>query len=195
MRETYAYTILQHKTKRLQKETGNTKLRSIADTGRTPQALFRHAIVRPTKMLFCSPIVFLLSLYMAIVYGYLYLIFTAMPILFEQEYGFSTGSVGLSYIGIGVGSVIGLFIAGGLSDPIVRSLTKKNGGDPKPEYRLHIMIMASLFVPAGLFLYGWTAEKKEHWILPILGTGFLGFGMMAAMVSKQATTFHQGDNR
>ncbi|KAH6877322.1 major facilitator superfamily domain-containing protein [Thelonectria olida] len=184
MRETYAYTILQKKTKRLQKETGNMKLRSVADTGRSPGALFRHAIVRPTKMLFFSPIVFLLSLYMAIVYGYLYLIFTAMPILFQQEYGFSTGSVGLAYIGIGAGSVVGLFIAGGISDPLVRHLTKKNGGEPMPEYRLPIMVIASVFVPAGLFLYGWTAEKGDHWILPILGTSFLGFGMMCAMMGS-----------
>ncbi|KAK7428786.1 hypothetical protein QQZ08_004711 [Neonectria magnoliae] len=182
MRETNAYTILKHKTERLQKETGNTKLRSAADTGRSAQELFRFAIVRPTKMLFFSPIVFLLSVYMAIVYGYLYLIFTAMPLLFQQQYGFTTGSVGLSYLGIGIGSIIGLAISGTTSDSLSRHLTKKNGGEPKPEYRLPVMVIASFTVPLGLFMYGWTAEKNMHWILPIIGTGFLGLGMICAMM-------------
>lgn len=186
MRETYAVTILDQKTKRLRKETGNEKLRSALDTGRSPQELFRLAIVRPSKMLAFSPIVLLFSLYMAIIYGYLYLIFTAMPALFENQYGFSTGSVGLAYIGIGVGSLIGLLIAGALSDPVVRMLTKRYGGEPKPEYRLPALFLASLFVPLGLFLFGWTAEKNYHWFCPILGTAFLGLGMIAAFVCRVA---------
>lgn len=182
MRETYAYAILKHKTEKLRKETGNPKLRSVLDTGRTAQELFSFAIVRPTKMLFFSPIVFLLSLYMAIIYGYLYLIFTAMPMLFESKYGFSTGDVGLTYIGLGVGSLIGLFIAAATSDRTVRHLTEKHGGESKPEYRLPVTIMASFFVPMGLFLFGWTAENGNHWILPIMGTSFLGLGMITAFM-------------
>lgn len=60
--ETYAPTLLAAKTKRLQKETGNMQLRSKFDTGESAKSIFRRAIVRPTKMLCLSPIVFLLSL-------------------------------------------------------------------------------------------------------------------------------------
>ncbi|KAF7552301.1 hypothetical protein G7046_g7463 [Stylonectria norvegica] len=182
-RETYAITILQRKTNKLRKETGNPNLHSALDTGKTPKELFSVAIVRPTKMLLFSPIVFLFSLYMAIVYGYMYLIFTAMPGLFEFQYRFSTGSVGLSYIGIGIGSMIGLVIVGSTSDRSVAYLTKKNGGERKPEYRLPVMFLASFFVPLGLFLFGWAAQKNLHWILPIIGTGFLGLGMVAAFMA------------
>ncbi|CAG7563521.1 unnamed protein product [Fusarium equiseti] len=178
MRETYAYALLDQKTKRLRKETGNPKLRSVLDKGTTTKELFSLAMVRPTKMLLFAPIVSLLSLYMALVYGYLYLLFTAMPTLFEKEYNFSSGSVGLSYLGIGTGSLIGLVISGATSDPLVRYLTKKNGGERKPEYRLPLMAAACLIIPAGLFLFGWTAENKNHWILPIIGTSFLGVGMI-----------------
>ncbi|CAH0047150.1 unnamed protein product [Clonostachys solani] len=182
MRETYAYTILEKKTKKLRQETGNEKLRSAADTGVTAQELFKTSIIRPTKMLLFSPIILLLSLYMAIIYGYLYLLFTALPTLYAKQYGFSTGSIGLTYIGSGVGSILGLALSGGLSDRLMRRLTARNGGEPKPEYRLPTMIIASFFVPLGLFVYGWTAEKNLHWILPIVGMGFLGFGMMCAFM-------------
>ncbi|KAH7149750.1 major facilitator superfamily domain-containing protein [Dactylonectria estremocensis] len=182
MQETYPYTILKRKTQRLQKETENVKLRSVADTGRNPKDLFKFAIVRPTKMLLFSPIVFLLSFYTAIVYGYMYLVFTTMPVLFEGQYGFSTGSVGLTYLGIGVGSLVGIIVAGATLDPLSKHLTKKNGGESKPEYRLPVLIIASITTPTGLFLYGWTAEKNTHWLLPVLGTGFLGVGILCAML-------------
>lgn len=184
MRETYAYALLDRKTKKLQKEAGNMKLRSVLDKGITPKQLIVLAMVRPTKMLFFSPIVFLLSLYMAIIYGYLYLLMTAMPALFEKQYGFSTGSVGLSYLGIGVGSLIGLAFVGATIDHLASYLTKKHGGESKPEYRLPALIVASVPIPVGLLMYGWTAEKNEHWILPIIGTAFLGTGMVAAFVSN-----------
>ncbi|QPC60404.1 hypothetical protein HYE67_002635 [Fusarium culmorum] len=178
MRETYSYTILDNKTKKLRKETGNPKLRSALAKEITTKELFSMAMVRPTKMLLFAPIVTLLSLYMALVYGYLYLLFTSMPTLFVKEYHFSSGSVGLAYLGLGMGSLIGLIISGATSDPLVNYLTKKNGGERKPEYRLPLMAAACLMVPAGLFIFGWTAEKRTHWIVPIIGTSFLGLGMI-----------------
>ena len=73
--ESYPYVILKRKTEKLRKETGNTHLQSALDTGKTPRQLFSFSIWRPLKMLI-SPIIFLLSLYCALVYSYLYLCFT-----------------------------------------------------------------------------------------------------------------------
>ena len=182
IRESYAPTLLAAKTKKLQKETGNQNLRSVYDTGRKPMDLFMFSIVRPTKMLFLSPIVFLLSLYVGIIYGYLYLLFTTISAVFEGQYGWSQGSVGLSYLGIGIGSFIGLFILGGTSDKLLHHLAVKKGG-MKPEYRLPPMIPGSVFVPISLFIYGWSAYYKTHWIVPIIGTSFLGIGMLISFVS------------
>ncbi len=183
MHESYPYVILQRKTSRLRKETGNPHLRSALDTGRDPKELFKLSIVRPVKMLFLSPIVFLISLYMATVYGYLYLMLTTFPRVFQIQYGFSNGSVGLTYLGMGIGSFFGLAFCGAVSDRLVVKLTKRNGGAAKPEYRLPTMFIGALIVPISLFLYGWTADKKVHWILPIIGTAFFGAGMFGVIVS------------
>lgn len=182
IRETYAYVILRRKTRRLQKETGNPNLRSALDTGIPPTQLLRVSIVRPLRMLLLSPIVFVVSLVMGTVYGYLYLAFTTFPRIFEGQYGFSQGTVGLVYIGTGVGSFIGLVVVGALSDRTVVYLTKRYGGEPKPEYRLPAMLIGSVAIPVGLFLYGWTAEKKVHWIAPIIGTAFIGVGLFLIFV-------------
>ncbi|KAK4951834.1 hypothetical protein LTR10_009754 [Elasticomyces elasticus] len=183
MRETYAPTILERKAARLRKETGNPNLRSKLAIDLPPTELFIRAIVRPTKMLVMSPICALMSWYMAFVYAIMYLLFTTFTFVFEENYGFSGSTVGLVYIGCGVGNLLGLAILGKVSDPIMKHLANKhNGGVLKPEYRLPMLMYAGPFIPVGLFIYGWTAQYKVHWIVPILGTLFVGIGLIAAFM-------------
>lgn len=129
-------------------------LRSKRDDGLNPKQRFLRAIVRPTKMLFTSPIVAAMSLYMALCYGVLYLLFTTFTFVFTEDYGFTESNVGLTYIALGVGSLLGLFVMGGISDKILKHLSAKNGGEMKPEYRLPALVFAGPLVPIGLFIYG-----------------------------------------
>jgi hypothetical protein len=64
----------------------------------------------------------------------------------------------------------------------MKSMTAKHGGT-KPEFRLPPLIPGSLFIPAGLFLYGWSADKGVQWMVPIIGTSMVGLGLMATFVS------------
>lgn len=147
LRESYHPSLLHRKTVRLRKETGNPHLKSKLDSGMAPSALFKLAIVRPTKMLIFSPIVLILSTFVAIVYGYLYLLFTTISEVYETKYGFTQGTVGLTYIGIGLGGFAGVIIFGLASDRIVKK--KSASGEMKPEYRLPPMIPGCFTVPAG----------------------------------------------
>jgi hypothetical protein len=183
LHESYPYVLLDRKAKKLRKETGNLQLRSALDTGKSTTQLLKFSIVRPLRMLLLSPIVFIISLYISVIYGYLYLLFTTFPRVFKDQYGFSSGSVGLTYLGTGIGCFIGLIFSMATVDRITVRLTKLNGGIAKPEYRFPVMIIGALLEPLGLFLYGWTAEKKLHWILPILGSGIFGLGQFAMVVS------------
>lgn len=98
-------------------------------------------------MLVLSPIVLALSVLMAVVYGYLYLLFTTLTEVFEERYQFSQGSVGLTYLGIGIGSLVGVFVFGIASDRIMKS--KSAAGEMKPEYRLPPMIPGAFTIPVG----------------------------------------------
>lgn len=51
-------------------------------------------------MLFKAPIVALLCIYAAFVYGLLYLLLTTITPTFVSVYDFSLGSAGLAYIGL-----------------------------------------------------------------------------------------------
>lgn len=98
-------------------------------------------------MLIFSPIVLALSTYVAVVYGYLYLLFTTITEVYENQYQFSQGSVGLTFLGIGVGSLVGVITFGIASDRIVKA--KARNGEMKPEYRLPPMIVGSFIIPIG----------------------------------------------
>lgn len=73
LRESYAYVLLDRKTKRLRKETGNPNLRSVLDTGRNPKDFFKMSIVRPIRMLCLSPIVLIVSVILAVVSTHMFL--------------------------------------------------------------------------------------------------------------------------
>jgi hypothetical protein len=123
-------------------------------------------------MLLLSPIVFGLSIYIAVIYGYLYLLFTTITFVFRDNYGISASNVGLVYLGLGVGQFVGLFLFGAYSDKLLKKMAK--GGEMKPEYRLPLLWPGAIGVPAGLILYGWTAQYRVQWMVPILGTVLLG---------------------
>lgn len=182
--ETYESTILEKKAKLLRKETGNPYLKSKLDKGRTPKQLFKTAVVRPTKMLLGSPIVFLLAIYMSMVYSYLYFLFTTFTPVFETQYNFNTGEAGIAYLGLGVGFLIGQFGVGLTSDRYLKS-KKLIDGETKPEHRLPPVIIGAFLVPIGLFWYGWSAQHHLHWMVPIVGTAFIGVGTLFAFLPIQ----------
>ena len=192
MRETYAPAILAKKVARLRKETGNNALRSKLDSGLSPRDLFLFSIVRPTKMLLFSPICFLLSAYVALVYAYLYLLFTTVTEVFERVYHFPPDLSGLAFVGIGLGSFGGQFLYTYLAGRSYRR--HKARGDFKPEHRLELMRPGAFFIPLALFWYGWTVEAKVQWMCPIIATIWFGFGLLLIFVSIHPRCFLADDD-
>jgi hypothetical protein len=94
------------KAQKLRKELGRDDLRPLLSKDITRKQLLLQSIVRPTKLLTRSPIVFLICLYVAIVYGCLYLWFITIPIVFEEKYGWWPHFTGLAYLGTGIGMVV-----------------------------------------------------------------------------------------
>jgi len=91
-----------------------------------------------------------------------------------QYYGFHTDTVGLTFLGLGIGSMIGLAYYSSVSDRYLKSQSNKEGQGMKPEYRLQPMPLGAVLLPVGFFIYGWTAEYRIHWIVPLLGTAIIG---------------------
>jgi MFS family permease len=185
MSETYEPVLLEKRTRRLRKTLDRPALFHRYTDNVSWQGRMSRAIVRPIKLLFTSPIVLLTSLYVGLVYAYTYLLFTSFPLMYEQVYGFDQRSVGLTYLGCGVGFSIGLVIFGTLSDRNAKKKAQAGDGEWKPEYRLPPLLPGSIVVPIGLFWYGWSAEAHVHWIMPIIGTGIFALGNLAIFLPVQ----------
>jgi len=137
---------------------------------------------RPVLLLTRSLICFTLSLYMALIYGIYYLMFATFTDLFSGTYGFGIGTSGLAYLGLGIGFASASVFSVRFSDRMYAYYQAKNNGVAKPEMRIPALIVGSLFIPVGLFWYGWSAQAKIHWIMPIIGTGIFGFGLMTCFL-------------
>lgn len=185
MNESYATVVLMRKTERLRKELNRPELQSQLQLKLTPEELIRRSLIRPTKLLTRSPIVFLLSIYIATLYGLLYLMFTTIPLVFTNTYGWSTELTGLAYLGLGIGMVLSLSLLLKGNDATVVKLRNKNNGVYEPEMRLPQCVYYAILIPISLFWYGWSAQKRTHWIVPIIGMIPFGFGMTGIYVPGQ----------
>lgn len=114
--------------------------------------------------------------------------YTTIPKVFGEGYGFNTTQVGLSYLGNGIGATIALYTITKLSDVLVVRHKAKHGSESKPEIRLLPLLYAGPLLPIGLLWYGWSAQARNHWIVPILGSGFFAAGVVAASVCNDLST-------
>lgn len=164
--ETYHSKILRDKARRRSEMVEHEDIK---------QGLYVN-LTRPWFMLFREPILFSLSLYMALIYGILYLDFTAYPIVYQQSRGWSTGIAGLSFLGIAVGMAIAT-----IGSPYINTVhghyVRKLGG-PQPEARLPHLIVLSWLIPLGLFWFAWTALPPKHWISGIIAGIPFGLGLV-----------------
>ncbi|KAH6853199.1 major facilitator superfamily domain-containing protein [Chaetomium sp. MPI-CAGE-AT-0009] len=157
MRETYAPVLLERKARHLRRVTGENKYQSPHDIRHQSLVkLLRDTLARPVRMLFTSPILFVLSVDVSIVYGYLYLVFTTLTYVYNTQYGFSSSTSGLNFLGIGIGMFIGLISVGTTSDKI--AARRQRTRELKPEDRLPPLVPGAFLIPTGLFWYGWALQ-------------------------------------
>lgn len=185
-RETYAPVLLKRKAEKLRKETGNPHLHTIFEL---TSASFRRqlytAVTRPIRLVFLHPIVTGLGLYLAFVYGFMYLLIVAFPILWTNFYGYNVGISGLMYVAWGVGFCIGLPIWATVMQRLYLYQIKKNGGVARPEFRLPLLPICSVFLGVGLFWYGWSAEAHLMWLMPCIGVGIFASAIVGVFQGVQ----------
>ena len=187
LRETYAPTILAKKARKQREATGNQSLHTKWETpGRTFFKVLKQALVRPFILLGTQPIIQVLAVYLAYLYGVIYLILATFASLWTEQYHESIGIAGLNYISLGLGEIIGTQSTARLNDTIYRILKERNGkAVGRPEFRLPLLVPGAFLVPVGLVWYGWSAQKHLHWIMPNIGIAIFGVGMKIASQCTQ----------
>jgi MFS transporter, DHA1 family, multidrug resistance protein len=177
--ETSSANILYRRARRLRVLTGNGKLTcepELHAAEMTGKEVAMIALVRPFTLNFTEPMVFLLNLYIALIYGLLYVWFESFPIVFTEIYGFSLSMEGVSFVGILIGAAVALPPFFWYLHHFIEPKFNENG-ELKPEERLVAACFGSFFIPICLFWFGWSAGNT-HWIMPIIGSAFFSVGAM-----------------
>lgn len=185
--ETYHPTLLQCKAKRIRFATKNWAVHSKLDEGQVNMNdIVVKYLFRPIHMLIREPILTLLTLYMSLIYGMIYLFFVTYPISFQEERGWSPGIGALPFLGITVGVLLG--------GAIIIAITKTRfarkmaeHGRVIPEERLPPMILGAVLLPVGLFWSAWTSDPGTVWVPQVLAGVPIGAGIL--MVFMQGLNY------
>ncbi|KAJ9298113.1 hypothetical protein DTO271G3_3718 [Paecilomyces variotii] len=177
--ETYAPLLLRKRAAKLSQITGKVYASHLEiQTGKiTIVDAFKGALSRPWILLFAEPIVLLLSVYMAIVYGTLYMLFSAFPIVYQEQRGWSPGIGSLPFMGVMVGMMTAVAYNMWDNKRFVK-IYKKHHGFAPPEARLAPTMIGGVVIPIGLFWFAWTCGLNVHWIVSIIAAAPFGFGMV-----------------
>ncbi|KAH8885852.1 MFS multidrug transporter-like protein [Thozetella sp. PMI_491] len=186
LQETYPPVLLDRRKMSLIEETGNLELYTEFDSPHhTIWTKLQISLTRPFILLGTQPIMQVLAVYVAYLFGLMYLLLSTFPKLWETRYGEPVGIAGLNYISLGLGFFLGTQICAPLQDRIFCFLKARNDDVGKPEFRVPLMVPAAIMVPIGLFWYGWAAQAHVHWIVPNLGTTIAAAGIYLGFLCIQ----------
>lgn len=149
---------------------------------------FVPAIQTPIRLLLFRPVVPLIALSMALLFGtYTILLSAFAPMWLDPPYNQSPTTASLHYIAIAIGAFACAQAGGPLMDWLWRRQRDADAAAdpasaPTPEYRLPYMATGFIVAVAGLFWYAWAAERAAHWAL--IDAGVLLFTLGDFMFSQ-----------
>ncbi|PBK68606.1 hypothetical protein ARMSODRAFT_958272 [Armillaria solidipes] len=173
---TFAPIILARKAMRLQNASGGEEnVRYVTSNQQNPSndSVYKFLLLYPVCLLVTEPIIQLTGIYLA----YIYVILTSIPGIFVGVYHESIGIAGLHYIAFGIGLYGGAQIANAIQDNLYRRLSAHYGTDDCPEFRIPLMLPATLFVATGLLIAGWSVSSGVYWVVTDIGFVITGIGI------------------
>ncbi|TFK26393.1 MFS general substrate transporter [Coprinopsis marcescibilis] len=189
--ETYAPVLLRKRAGRLYRESNKTvhfvSLHDQKKEAKTLAGLMRKNLSRPFVFIATEPIVLLVAIYSSIMYGTLYALFSAFPIVFQLHRGFTPGQGGLAFVGVGLGIFMGTASQTLQNKIYWRIMDNSETGRAPPEARLHMAIVGAVLSPIGLWWFAWTSQPSIHWAAPIVAG--IPFGTGISQILQSLTTY------
>jgi MFS family permease len=181
--ETYAPTLLKRRAEKLTKVLGTTHIVDGMQEAKTIGTQLRVGALRPWVILIYEPIVTLLSLFLSIVHGTLFLLFAAYPIVYQQVRGWPQGVASLPFLAIALGIIFSLIYVAAVDQKRYAKIVEKNKGFAPPEARLPPAMLGAVALPVGLFWFAWTNDPDTFWLISVSAGVLFGFGMVLLYMS------------
>ncbi|RAL07852.1 putative MFS multidrug transporter [Aspergillus homomorphus CBS 101889] len=120
----------------------------------------------------------------AVAYAMIFLFGSVMnsvevPQLLQVKFGLSAQQLGLQFLGLIIGSLLGEQLGGVLSDTWMNVRARRSGRKPDPEYRLWLSYVGYLVTIAGMVVFLVCTEQatEGRWtVAPVIGTAIAAFG-------------------
>ena len=108
--ETYLPVLMAAEAKRLRKETGDDRYHADLDKKQESgvKAVLQRTVLKPFIMFFQEPMLAVITLYMSLVYGVVYLLFEAIPIVFSRTHHLNAGLSGCVFLALLSGGAAGV---------------------------------------------------------------------------------------
>ncbi|KAG7441532.1 MFS general substrate transporter [Guyanagaster necrorhizus] len=184
--ETYAPALLLKKAQTLRKDNPEKNAHLYAEHEKQDwsiRGVLHRTLYRPFQMLLMEPILVLVTIYLSVVYGVLYALFEAIPVIFVETRGFTIWQNGLIFIGVGIGASLGSLI-NHLCSRHYPELVPRWKGFPPPEERLYGAMVAGPCLVIGAFWLGWTGQYASiPWYVPAISTILIGAGINLIFMS------------
>jgi MFS family permease len=184
--ETYPPVLLRQRALKLSKMHGKVyRSRTDIDQGKvTLGEAFSTGLKRPWILLFSEPIVLLLSIYHAIIYGILYMLFGAFPIVYRLGRHWNEGISGLPFVAVAIGIFMAIsYVIFYDNKQYMKKVNASGVGYTTPEARLPMCIVGGIALPIGLFWFAWTNGPDTHWAVSVVASIPFGFGMVLIFLS------------
>ncbi|KAL5636342.1 hypothetical protein ACGC1H_004977 [Rhizoctonia solani] len=183
--ETYAPIILKQRAEKLRKSTGDDRFYSAIERANLHwKKRLENILGRPFIMLFREPMLFAVTLYMSFIYGCVYLLFAAYPIVFTQGHHMNAGASGLMFLPLFGGGIAGVVVYLIFYNPIYSKLIPKFAPKPvPPEYRLDMALLAGPLYAISFFWFGWTSYPSISYFAPAFSGALSGFSIVLLFLS------------
>ncbi|KAK4112416.1 MFS general substrate transporter [Canariomyces notabilis] len=149
-------------------------------TGRYSHAPGWKPFLRPVIMLFYPAVMWGFLVYGTVLTWIVVFSVVNGVIFVAPPYNFTVSQTGLISLSPFIMTIIGEVISGPLNDWICLYLTKKNKGVYEPEFRLPLIIPATILGVVGFFGFGATVQYQTHWVGPVLCFGFANMSLVFA---------------
>ncbi|KAL4876185.1 MFS multidrug transporter [Aspergillus karnatakaensis] len=171
--------VLELKAARARKETGDTRYYAPSEKhSLTFATLVQRYGKMPVSMITQEPILIIITLYLTLVYGTLYLSYQMFPYAFRNR-GWDETTASLPFLSV----ILGVIAAWGIV--VFHTITvywpRLKTGTTTPEDRLPPMILGGCMLVPSLLWFGWS--MRTHWVSQVISCFFLGCALQLIFIS------------
>ncbi|KAH9205939.1 major facilitator superfamily domain-containing protein [Leptodontidium sp. 2 PMI_412] len=154
--------------RKLQDDMSYKYWREITVQRHTTSDMLRESITTPLKITFLDPAMLFINVYSSLIYGIYYSFFEVIPLVYQDMYGFSLGKMGLAFLPIMIGALLGAVVYNVYIHKVFKP--RLRGGTPVEHEEILLPALWACFLPPiSLFTFGWTSRADIHWTIPTIG--------------------------